>query len=110
MGLTLITLCVIIPKVPRMIKSFKSEETERIFSREYSRKLPRNIQKVALRKLLMLDAAVDLKDLVIPPSNHLEKLHGERKEQYSIRINKQWRICFVWHEGNAYKVEITDYH
>lgn len=93
-----------------MIKSFGSRETEQIFNRVYSRALPRDIQKVAFRKLWMLDAASAFKDIVVPPSNHLEKLRGDRKWQYSIRINKQWRICFIWREGNAHNVEITDYH
>ena len=93
-----------------MIKSFRSQEAEKLFGREYSRTLPRNIQRTALRKLLLLDAAVELKDIAVPPANQLEKLRGDRNGQYSIRINKQWRICFVWREGNSYNVEITDYH
>ncbi len=93
-----------------MIKSFRSDETEKIFSREPSRKLPHEIQRVALRKLLMLDAATGVDDLRVPPGNRLEELHGDRKGQWSIRINDQWRICFRWHEGNAYDVEIADYH
>jgi len=93
-----------------MIKTFRGDETGKIFSRESSRKLPHEIQRVALRKLLMLDAATDLHDLRVPPGNRLETLHGDRKGQYSIRINDQWRICFRWQEGNAYNVEITDYH
>lgn len=93
-----------------MIKSFRSKETEGLFNRERSRRLPHDIQRIALRKLLMIDAAVDINDLRIPPSNHLEALKGNRKGQYSIRINQQWRVCFRWHEGNAYDVEIVDYH
>lgn len=93
-----------------MIKSFKSKETQKIFNREYSRKLPQSIQRIALRKLLMVDAAIDISDLRVPPSNHLELLKGRWKEFHSIRINKQWRICFRWHHGDAYDVEITDYH
>ncbi len=93
-----------------MIKSFKSEETERIFARQRSRKLPVAIQQVALRKLRMLNNAVSLNDLRIPPANRLEKLVGDRAGQYSIRINDQWRICFEWQAGDAYNVEITDYH
>ena len=93
-----------------MIKSFRSQEAEKLFGREYSRTLPRNIQRTALRKLLLLDAAVELKDIAVPPANQLEKLRGDRNGQYSIRINKQWRICFVWREGNSYNVEIIDYH
>ncbi len=93
-----------------MIKNFKCKETKKIFSREYSRKFPHLIQRIALRKLLMLDAALKLQDLRMPPSNHLEKLSGKRKRQYSIRVNKKWRICFLWHQGNAFDVEIVDYH
>jgi proteic killer suppression protein len=93
-----------------MIKSFKDVETEKIFGREFSRKLPSDIQSVALRKLRMLNNAVNLHDLRVPPANRLEKLSGDREGQYSIRINDQWRICFTWREGNAHNVEITDYH
>ena len=93
-----------------MIKSFKCKETEKIFNREFSRRLPRDIQRTAMRKLWMLDAAAELNDLQIPPSNHLEILKGKRKGGHSIRINKQWRICFKWYGGNAHIVEIVDYH
>ncbi len=93
-----------------MIKSFESKETEKIFLREYSHKLPQTIQKTAMRKLWMINSAIMLNDLRVPPANHLEKLKGKRKTQHSIRINKQWRICFKWSAGNAYKVEITNYH
>ena len=93
-----------------MIKSFASKETEKIFNREFSRKIPQGIHQVARRKLEILDAAEALQDLRIPSSNHLEKLSGDRRGQYSIRINIQWRICFEWQDGNAYKVEIADYH
>ena len=93
-----------------MIKSFADKETEKIFHRQWSRRLPENIQRVALRKLMMIDAAVDVNDLRVPPANHLEKLSHDRVGQYSIRINKQWRICFHWHDGQAYRVEIIDYH
>ncbi|GBE41861.1 MAG TPA: type II toxin-antitoxin system RelE/ParE family toxin [Nitrospirae bacterium] len=93
-----------------MIKSFAGKETEKLFKRESSRKIPGSIQQIARRKLEMLDAAEVLKDLGIPPSNHLEKLTGKRKGQYSIRINIQWRICFEWRKGDAYNVEIVDYH
>ena len=93
-----------------MIKSFASKETEKIFKRQFSRKLPPNIQRRARIKLEVLDAAEALQDLRIPPSNHLEQLGGDRKGQHSIRINKQWRVCFEWEDGNAYKVEVTDYH
>ena len=93
-----------------MIRSFRCKETEKIFNRYFSRKFPTDIQRIALRKLAMLDAADSLDDLRIPPSNRLEKLTGNRKGQYSIRINDQWRICFVWSRGDAYEVEIADYH
>jgi proteic killer suppression protein len=93
-----------------MIKSFKSEEAEKIFNHEYSLKLPPNIQRTALRKLLMIHAAISINDLRIPPANHLEKLKGARRDLYSIRVNDQWRICFVWLSGNAYEVEVVDYH
>jgi toxin HigB-1 len=83
---------------------------ERIFNREISRKFPYFIQKVALRKLLILDAALSINDLRVPPANHLERLRGKREGQYSIRINDQWRICFVWENGSVFKVEIIDYH
>lgn len=93
-----------------MIKSFKSKETEKIFNREYSLKLPSSIQRTVLRKLWMIDAAQTINDLRVPPANHLEKLKGNKQGQYSIRINGQWRICFKWHQGDAYKVESIDYH
>ena len=93
-----------------MIKSFASKETEKLFRREPSRKIPKDIQQIARRKLEILDAAEGLQDLRIPPSNHLEKLAGKRKSQHSIRINKQWRICFEWRKGDAYNIEIVDYH
>ena len=93
-----------------MIKTFKCRETERIFNGLYSRKLPSDIQRIAARKLEMLFAASQLKSLRIPPSNRLEKLKGGRAGQHSIRINDQWRICFVWKRGDAYDVEIVDYH
>jgi len=93
-----------------VIKSFKSKETEKIFNRERSRRLPPGIQQVALRKLRMLNRAMTLEDLRIPPANRLEKLTGDRAGQYSIRINDQWRICFEWRDRDAFNVEITDYH
>ena len=93
-----------------MIKEFNSKETEKIFNRFFSRKLPQSIQLAARKKLVLLDAATDLKDLRTPPGNRLEELVGNRKGQHSIRINDQWRICFVWKQGDAYGVEITDYH
>lgn len=93
-----------------MIASFASKETEKLFHRQASKKLPQVIQRIARRKLEMLDAAETLDDLRIPPSNHLEKLSGDRIRQHSIRINKQWRICFEWLNGHAEQVEIIDYH
>jgi proteic killer suppression protein len=93
-----------------VIRSFRDKETEKVWSQEYSKKLPKDIQRNALRKLFILNRAKNLKDLRIPPSNYLEKLKGNRKEQYSIRINNQWRICFRWLDGEAFDVEITDYH
>jgi len=93
-----------------VIKTFKDSETEKIYSRERSRKLPPNIQQVALRKLRMINNAKNIIDLLIPPANRLEKLSGNRKGQYSIRINDRWRICFAWKDGDATDVEITDYH
>ncbi|ETX07076.1 type II toxin-antitoxin system RelE/ParE family toxin [Candidatus Entotheonella palauensis] len=93
-----------------MIRSFADRETEKIFHREFSRKLPQAIQRLAFRKLRMLNRAVTLTDLRVPPANHLEQLRGDRTGQYSIQINDQWRICFVWRAGNADAVEIVDYH
>ena len=93
-----------------MIRSFKSKETEKVFNRERSQKLPADIQQVALRKLRMLNRAVTLQDLRVPPANRLEKLSGDRAGQYSIRIDDQWRICFDWDAGDAQIVEIVDYH
>ncbi len=93
-----------------MIKSFKNRETEKIYNREASLKLPQNIQQVALRKLRMINNAKGLNDLRIPPANRLEKLSGGREGQHSIRINDQWRICFIWKDSDAYEIEIIDYH
>jgi proteic killer suppression protein len=93
-----------------VIKSFKDKETERIFKRFYSKKFPVDIQRAALRKLRMLNRAEDLSDLRVPPGNRLEALKGQRKGQHSIRINDQWRICFIWQDKDALDVEITDYH
>jgi len=93
-----------------MIKSFSDKETEKIFNRQFSSKLPQNIQRVARKKLVILDAAPRLNDLRIPPGNQLETLKGDRKGQHSVRINDQWRICFKWSDGDAKDVEITDYH
>ena len=93
-----------------MIKSFRDSETESIFDRRFSRRLPHDIQTVALRKLRMLNNAADLVDLRSPPANRLEKLSGDRAGQHSIRINDQWRVCFRWRGGNPHEVEICDYH
>jgi proteic killer suppression protein len=93
-----------------MIKSFASKETERLFNRQFTRKVPQSIHQIARRKLEILDAAEAIQDLRVPPSTHLEKLSGNRKGQYSIRINIRWRICFDWHGGDAHDVEIVDYH
>lgn len=93
-----------------MIKTFKGKEAEKIFNRVFSKKLPQDIQHLARRKLLMIDAADEIEALRVPPGNRLESLKGNRKEQYSIRINDQWRICFTWKTEDAYNVEITDYH
>lgn len=93
-----------------MIKSFKSKETEKVFSGTFSKKLPPEIQKRALQKLRMLDASSVLDDLKIPPSNNLETLSGNRQGQYSIRINDKYRICFRWLDNHSFDVEIVDYH
>jgi proteic killer suppression protein len=92
-----------------MIKSFRDRDTERVFSRTPVRGF-QAFQKVAYRKLLMLDAAADIDDLRSPPGNRLEKLSGDRSGQWSIRLNDQWRVCFDWIEGDALDVEIVDYH
>ena len=93
-----------------MIKSFRSSEAEKIFSRRFTRGFPANLQRIAQRKLALLDAAERLNDLRVPPGNHLEKLSGDREGQHSIRINDRWRICFRWSEGDAHEVKIVDYH
>ncbi|MBW2273684.1 MAG: type II toxin-antitoxin system RelE/ParE family toxin [Deltaproteobacteria bacterium] len=93
-----------------MIRSFCDRETEKVFRRDRSRRLPPNVQRQAHRKLLVVDAAQALDDLRVPPGNRLERLSGDRKGQYSIRVNDQWRICFRWERGDAYDVEIADYH
>ena len=93
-----------------MIQTFADKETERLFSREPVKRFPPPVQRSALRKLLILDAAESLDDLRNPPGNRLEKLHGDREGQYSIRINDQWRVCFRCDAGDAYEVEVTDYH
>lgn len=93
-----------------MIQTFGDKETLKIWNGEVSRKLPQEIQVIARRKLRMLNAAFDIWDLRIPPSNHLEKLKGDRKAYYSIRINGQWRIVFKWHQRSAFEAQIIDYH
>ncbi|KPJ70022.1 plasmid maintenance system killer [candidate division WOR-1 bacterium DG_54_3] len=93
-----------------MIRSFKCKKTEKIFNRSYTKKFPTDMQRVALRKLRMLNRAENLNDLKVPPGNRLEALKGKRKGQHSIRINDQWRICFLWQDRDALDVEITDYH
>ena len=105
--MTIVTGCVIINS---MIKSFADSETEKLFRRQFSRRIPPEIQRRARLKLEILDAAERLEDLRIPPSNQLEALARDRRGQHSIRINEQWRLCFVWQEGNAYEVEVVDYH
>lgn len=93
-----------------MIQSFRCRNTERVFLFERVRRWDRAVRKAALRKLKWLDAAAGLNDLRVPPANRLEKLKGNRAGQYSIRVNDQWRICFEWHNGHAWNVEIVDYH
>ena len=93
-----------------VIRSFRDSDTERLFNREAVRRYGADIQRVALRRMRQLDAAMVLDDLRVPPGNRLEKLRGEREGQFSIRINDQWRICFRWSGGDAYDVEIVDYH
>ena len=93
-----------------MIRSFRDAETERLFRRERGSKLARPLQRAAMRKLLLLDAAESLDDLRVPPGNRLEKLAGDREGQHSIRVNDQYRVCFRWEGGEAHDVEIVDYH
>ena len=93
-----------------VIKSFADRETERVYQQQFSRKLPASIQRVALRKLMMIDNAENLNDLRVPPANFLEKLHRDREGQHSIRVNDQYRICFTEKDGDYYNVEIVDYH
>lgn len=93
-----------------MITSFGDKQTEQIWKGERGRKLPHRIQEIARRKLRMLNNAVDLADLRIPPANRLEKLNGHLQQFYSVRINDQWRLIFKWASGNASEVEIIDYH
>ncbi|MEX0648458.1 MAG: type II toxin-antitoxin system RelE/ParE family toxin [Balneolaceae bacterium] len=93
-----------------MIRSFGDKETEKVFNRERSRKLPPDIHRRAKRKLLLIDSANSLDDLKVPPGNRLEQLTANRAGQWSIRINRQWRICFEWRDSDAWMVEIVDYH
>ena len=93
-----------------MIKSFADKETEKIYRQEFSKKLPQSIQRIALRKLIMIDNAETLNDLRIPPANRLEALKGDREEQYSIRINDQFRICFNISDSGIENAEVVDYH
>ncbi|MBM3131738.1 MAG: type II toxin-antitoxin system RelE/ParE family toxin [Chloroflexi bacterium] len=93
-----------------MIRSFKDEQTENLYRRQVSRRLPLDIQNAARKKLRIINAATELSDLRVPPGNRLEALKGDRKGQHSIRVNDQWRICFRWDGKDAYDVEITDYH
>ena len=93
-----------------MIRTFADKETEKIYNQVFSKKLPQSIQRIALRKMIMMDAAIDLNDLRVPPSNHLERLKGDREGQYSIRINDKYRICFLYKDTDAFEVEIVDYH
>jgi toxin HigB-1 len=93
-----------------VIRSFRDKETERIWKRQRSRQLDDGTQRIALRKLLILDAAEVLGDLRVPPGNRLEKLKGDRAGSYSIRVNQQWRICFKWSDRGAEDVELVDYH
>jgi len=93
-----------------VIRSFNKKETEKIWNGQVSKKLPIDIQNIARRKLRMINNALNINDLRIPPANRLEFLKGKRARQYSIRINDQWRICFVWNGNDAFDVEIVDYH
>lgn len=93
-----------------MIRSFRSKDTERIWHAEYVKRVDRAVQRAALRKLELIHAAKDLEDLRVPPGNRLERLVGDRRGQHSIRVNDQWRICFIWREGGAEDAELVDYH
>ena len=93
-----------------MIRSFGSKDTERIWHEQYVKRVDRTVQRAALRKLELIHAAMDVDDLRVPPGNHLERLVGDRRGQHSIRVNAQWRLCFVWREGGADDVELVDYH
>lgn len=93
-----------------MIASFANRDTERLFDRQSVRRFPASLQRAMRRKLLLLDAALSIDELRVPPGNRLEKLKGDRFGQYSIRVNQQWRVCFRWSNGAAHHVEIVDYH
>ena len=93
-----------------MIASFRDDDTELLWRTGRSRRIPANLRKVAARKLMILNAALAIENLRIPPGNYLEELRGDRKGQHSIRVNDQYRICFVWRDGHAHNVEIVDYH
>ncbi len=92
------------------IKDFTDKEAAKLFTGQFSRKLPQHIQRRAMRRLVQLNGAAELEDLKLPPSNRLEQLQGDRKGQFSIRINQQYRVCFTWKNGNVHDVEIVDYH
>ena len=93
-----------------MIKTFRDADTERLWKEERSRRIPASLRKTALKRLQILNAAAALGDLALPPGNRLERLRGDREAQHSIRVNDQYRVGFEWRDGNAYEVEITDYH
>ena len=93
-----------------MITKWHDKEALRIWNMKYSKNIPNDLQSIARRKLVMIDAAANINDLRIPPSNHLEKLSGNRNGQYSIRVNNSWRICFIWNNGNAEIIDIVNYH
>ena len=93
-----------------MIKGYRDSDTQAVAERRRVRRLPGHIQRRAQAKLMMLNNAADLNDLRVPPGNRLEALSGNRHGQYSIRVNDQWRVCFVWLDGDAYQVELVDYH
>ncbi len=93
-----------------MIASFRDKETERLWQSGKSRRLPSDLRLRAFKKLAILNAAVALDNLKVPPGNQLEALRGNRAGQYSIRVNDQYRVCFVWRDGNAFEVEVIDYH
>lgn len=93
-----------------MIRSFGNRETERIWDEQFVKAIDRKVQRATLRKLELIHAAVVVEDLRIPPGNRLERLKGDRKGRHSIRVNDQWRICFVWKDGGADNVELIDYH